>query len=127
MATKKHFRELSPTTVSRSRKLRREMTKVEGRLWWFLRMKQYKYKFRRQHPIGPYIVDFVCIDKKLIVELDGSQHAEQQTYDQHRDAFLQSNGYRVLRFWNNAVTENIEGVIEEILKALQDPHRLASG
>jgi len=95
------------------------MTKVEGRLWWFLRQKQLDdYKFRRQHPIGSYIADFVCIEQKLIIELDGGQHAEQQDYDKKRDEFLQSKGYRVLRFWNNQVTENIEGVIETILSAL---------
>ena len=77
-------------------------------------------KFRRQQPIGKYIVDFVCLDKKLIVEVDGSQHGDQIPYDNERTAWLESEGYRVLRFWNNEVLEDAEIVSEVVVKALED-------
>lgn len=75
-------------------------------------------KFRRQHPIGRYIVDFVCLEKKLIVELDGGQHSLQQNYDEERSAWLESRGYRVLRFWDNQVFEETQGVKDEIGRVL---------
>ena len=71
-------------------------------------------KFKRQKPMGHYIVDFVCVERRLIIELDGGQHAEQTVHDQHRDAWLRSEGYTVLRFWNNDVMQNVEGVFEQI-------------
>jgi very-short-patch-repair endonuclease len=76
-------------------------------------------KFKRQKPMGRYIVDFVCMEQRLIIELDGGQHqAEQATYDQQRDAWLHGEGYTVLRFWNNDVMQNLEGVLEQIRYAL---------
>jgi adenine-specific DNA-methyltransferase len=78
-------------------------------------------KFRRQHPVGPFIVDFCCPEAKLILELDGGQHALQRQGDAKRTAFLETNGYRVLRFWDNEVLANIEGVLERIAEALRDP------
>ncbi len=77
-------------------------------------------KFRRQYPIGPYVADFCCVERQLIVELDGGQHAEpaQQGADQRRSAVLAASGYRVLRFWDSEVLTNIEGVLEEILRQL---------
>ena len=75
-------------------------------------------KFRRQVPIGNYIIDFVCQEAKLIIELDGSQHLEQQDYDEERTKYLEAHGYRVLRFWNNHVTNDIESVLQVIWNAL---------
>jgi very-short-patch-repair endonuclease len=102
-----------------ARKLRKEQTDAERRLWWQLRNRQLEgWKFRRQYPIGDYIADFVCIDAKLIVELDGGQHSEQRQYDENRTRDLEKAGFVVLRFWNNDVLTNSEGVIEEILRML---------
>ena len=99
------------------------MTDAERRLWQSLRQRQLNgYKFRRQQPLGPYIVDFVCFEARLIVELDGSQHQQQEAYDHARDAWLRQQGYRVLRFWNNAVFENHDGVLMSILAKLTSPH-----
>ncbi len=101
------------------RKLRTEPTAVERRLWQYLRGRQLEgCKFRRQHPFGNYILDLVCLDKMLVVELDGGQHATNGTYDEERTRFLEKAGFRVLRFWNNEVFENIEGVVEVISAAL---------
>jgi very-short-patch-repair endonuclease len=82
------------------------------------------YKFRRQQPIGNYIVDFVCLEKRLIVELDGGQHAESD-YDAKRDAWLSEQGFSVLRFWNNDVLKNVEGVTERIFEKLKSSPFLA--
>jgi very-short-patch-repair endonuclease len=102
-----------------ARKLRKEQTDAERRLWWQLRNRQLEgWKFRRQCPIGDYIADFVCIDARLIVELDGGQHSEQRQYDENRTRDLEKAGFVVLRFWNNDVLTNSEGVIEEILRML---------
>ena len=79
------------------------------------------YKFRRQQPIGPYIVDFACLEKRLIIELDGGQHAEQLEYDSERDAWLCEQGFTVLRFWNNDALQNINGAKESILSKLECP------
>jgi very-short-patch-repair endonuclease len=79
-------------------------------------------KFRRQHPIGPYIADFCCVERGLIVELDGSQHAVQAEKDQERSAFLNAHGYRVVRFWDNQVFEDMPAVLEEIVRFVGDPH-----
>ena len=107
----------SPT----ARNLRKNQTEAETRLWHYLRRKQLGgYRFRRQAPIGPYVADFFCPSAKLIIELDGGQHAERQAEDARRTAWLSERGYRVVRFWNNDVFENIEGVMGEIAKALND-------
>lgn len=76
--------------------------------------------FRRQHAIGKYIPDFVCIEKKLIIELDGSRHLEQKEYDEDRTKYLESLGYKVVRFWNNDAMKNMDGVISVIMNALGD-------
>ena len=82
-----------------ARSLRKDMTDTERMLWHALRGKQlHESRFRRQHPIGPYIADFACIDKKLLIELDGGQHQDQIVYDQHRTVFLEMQGWQVLRF-----------------------------
>jgi len=111
---------------SRERNLRRAQTDAEARLWRHLRDRRLaSYKFRRQHRIGAYFVDLVCAEAKLIVELDGGQHAERKSYDAARTVALEAAGYRVIRFWNDDVLERTEVVLEEILCALneRDPRR----
>lgn len=104
----------------RARKLRREQTDAEGKLWYRLRARRLAgYKFKRQFPIGPFIADFACVELKLIIEADGGQHAERQAYDANRSRWLQSKGWRVLRFWNNEIQDNIEGVTETLLEAVR--------
>ena len=101
------------------RKLRSEPTDAEQRLWQYLRGRQIEgCKFRRQHPFGDYILDFACLDRKIAVELDGSQHADSTEYDAERTKSLEKAGFVVLRFWNNEVFENIEGVVQVIIAAL---------
>jgi very-short-patch-repair endonuclease len=103
-----------------SRKLRRDQTPAETKLWQALRAHQAgDVHFRRQHAIGNYIVDFCSPRQKLVIEVDGSQHLEQVEYDNRRTAFLESKGYRVLRFWNDDVMKNLEGVMIVILEALE--------
>ena len=105
---------------SRARALRKNPTDAENKLWLHLRLRQIEgYKFRRQQPIGIYIVDFACMEEKLIVELDGGQHSERINCDSRLTAWLRSQGYRVLRFWNNEVLENIEVVLDVIFRALR--------
>jgi very-short-patch-repair endonuclease len=100
---------------SHARELRNNATDVERILWQNLRDSKLEgIKFRRQQPIEDYIVDFVSFSPKLIIEVDGSQHSENQKYDEKRDQCLRNNGFVVLRFWNNEVLENIEGVLEVI-------------
>ncbi len=100
---------------SKARSLRNNCTDVERLLWQFLRNSQIEgTKFRRQQPVEDYIVDFVSFSPKLIIELDGGQHAGNVRYDEQRDACLRNNGFTVLRFWNNDVIENREGVLEVI-------------
>jgi very-short-patch-repair endonuclease len=110
----------NPKTRTYAIELRREPTPVERKLWSKIRNDQLGVSFRRQHAIGNYIPDFVCIEKKLIIELDGSQHLEQEEYDQERTKYLESLGYKVIRFWNNDVTNNIDGVILAITHAMED-------
>ena len=108
-------------STSVARRLRKNSTDVERVFWNRVRDRRLSgYKFKRQHPIGPYIVDFICAEERLIVELDGGQHACLKE-DKARDAFLLSDGYRVLRFWNNDVLTNINGVLETVLSNLQAP------
>lgn len=103
-----------------ARKLRKSMTKEENRLWYFLRAGRLeRYKFRRQEPIGNYIVDYVCFEKKMIVECDGGHHLKSDN-DQRRDLYFHQRGYRVLRFWNNEILNNIDGVLEVILGVLKN-------
>ena len=95
------------------------MTDAEQRLWFFLRKRCLSgWRFRRQVPIGPYIVDFACFERRVIIEIDGSQHASAHTYDSRRDRYLSARGFRVLRFWNNEVLENPDGVAQIIRAAL---------
>ncbi|MEK7304320.1 MAG: endonuclease domain-containing protein [Pseudomonadota bacterium] len=95
------------------------MTDVERLLWRAIRGKQvHACRFRRQHPIGPYIADFACIEQWLVVELDGGQHQEQNAQDEQRAAYLQSLGWQILRFWNNEVLNNLDGVLSTIVEHL---------
>jgi very-short-patch-repair endonuclease len=105
-----------------ARTLRKDPTHAERVLWQRLRRRQLAgFKFRRQHSVGPYICDFACLEASIIVELDGSQHAEQSDYDMRRDTFLRSRGFRVLRFWNNDVLVRTEVILETIYEAM---HRI---
>src|SRR5262245_61602220 len=102
-----------------ARDLRNNATEAERRLWQHLRRRQLNgFKFRRQRPIGRYVCDFVCLEAGIVVELDGSQHLAQAPYDAQREAYLKSNGFRVLRFWNDAVFSEPEAVVQTILAAL---------
>ena len=106
----------------RARAMRTNATPAEQRLWAMLRDRRMpSCKFRRQHVIAPYIVDFACIERSLIVEADGSQHVDSIS-DQKRDVYLSRRGFRILRFWNNDVFENPSGVFEIIYAALHTPH-----
>ena len=109
----------SEVLKNNSRLLRKSMTDAERRLWQAIRLRQVDgFKFRRQCPIGRYIVDFACPERKLIIELDGGQHAEQESYDCDRTIWLMSQGFRVMRFWNNEVLTNLNGVKEAIYNAI---------
>src|SRR5215470_16920470 len=113
----------SSTARDRARQLRRDQTDAEQFLWSRLRSRQVcRAKFRRQHPVGPFITDFCCPEGKVIVELDGGQHADQTSTDQKRSRLLEAHGYRVLRFWDNDVLMNLEGVLERIAEVLTYPH-----
>lgn len=104
--------------VEFARKLRKEQTPQESKFWSIVRNhKFYSLEFRRQYPMGDYIVDFICREKKIIIELDGGQHNELENveYDKQRSLYLEKRGYKVIRFWNNDIDDNIEGVYE-ILK-----------
>ncbi len=98
-----------------ARRLRKTPTDAESRLWRRLRQKQLDgFRFRRQHPLGPYVADFFCAEARLIVEVDGGQHARALERDDARSRWLAARGYRVLRFWNNEVLGNTDGVIDVI-------------
>ena len=102
----------------RARTLRTTMTDAERRLWACLRNRRFVgYKFRRQHPLGPFIADFACIEHRLVIEADGGQHAESKS-DDRRTAWLEHRGWRVLRFWNNDILKNTDDVQEMILAVL---------
>ncbi len=113
-------------TLQHARDLRKELTEAEKRLWQLLRQESLGIKFRKQHPIGPYIVDFAAYEPKLIVELDGGQHATPDAiaYDHQRTEFLQQQGFAILRFWNNEMLENSEAVLTKIVEMAQSisPH-----
>ena len=107
--------------TARAKRLRRSSTDAERKLWRYLRSRQLGgHRFRRQQPLDPYIVDFVCLDSKLVVEVDGGQHTERVGCDERRTRWLESQGFRVLRFWNNQVLTEIEGVMQTIMMALAE-------
>ncbi|NCX94400.1 MAG: endonuclease domain-containing protein [Gammaproteobacteria bacterium] len=103
----------------RARCLRKNMTDAERMLWSYLQRDQFGVRFRRQVPIGPYIVDFACFDPKIAIECDGGQHQEQHAYDAKRDQFLRQLNFEVIRFWNHEILENIEGVFAVIQSRIE--------
>lgn len=115
-------RRTTPKGYENARKLRKELTPAERKLWAYLRGdKLDRINFRRQHAIGNYVTDFCSPKAKLIIELDGSQHLEQEEYDSERTKYLEEQGYKVIRFWNNQIMADMNGVILAIMNAL-DPH-----
>ena len=112
------------TLKTKARNLRVNQTDAEKKLWQYLRNRNLQgYKFRRQYPIGQYIVDFVCCENHLIIELDGSQHMDMEYYDKKRTLFLETKKYFVIRFWNNDVLNNCSGVLETLTLALSQRER----
>lgn len=115
----------SPKVFGHAKQLHRNMTPAEIKLWVRLRAHRLEgIHFRNQHAIGNYVVDFCAPRKKLIIELDGSQHLEQEGYDKERTEYLESKGYKVLRFWNNDVMKDIDGVIRAIMLVLKSERPL---
>ena len=109
-------------TIENSRQLRKNMTLQEKKLWSVIRNRQFfGYRFRRQFPIGQYIVDFICREKKIIIEIDGGQHNEIKNiqYDNKRTEYLISEGYKVMRFWNNDIDKNICGVYDKLKEVFE--------
>ena len=107
------------TLLKNAKALRSNMTDAERKLWYHLRAHRFMgRKFKRQKPLGNYVVDFVCMEEQLIIELDGGQHADAVEYDRQRDTWLRSQGYTVLRFWNNEMLSEPESVLERIRVAL---------
>ena len=107
--------------MHRAGELRGNQTEAEAKLWAYLRAHRAKgVHFHRQYAIGKYIVDFCAARKKLVIEVDGSQHVDQEEYDRDRTAFLELKGYRVLRFWNDEVLKSINGVMAIILDELEN-------
>ena len=102
-----------------ARLLRGRMTEAEQHLWLRLRRQQLGVRFRRQHPVGPYIADFACIQPPLIIEIDGSQHLDSAS-DRQRDAKIATLGFRVRRYWNHDVLTRTDDVVEDILRAIDD-------
>jgi very-short-patch-repair endonuclease len=110
----------TPKIFGYAKQLPRNMTPAEVRLWARLRAHRLEgIHFRNQHALGNYVVDFCAPRKKLIIELDGSQHMEQEGYDKERTEYLESKGYTVLRFWNNDVMKEIDGVIRAMVQAME--------
>ncbi len=101
-------------TRDRAKRLRSDLTDAETKLWLRLRGNQLAVKFRRQHAIGPFVTDFCCVERHLVIELDGGQHAEQAEYDASRTTYLASRGYRVIRFWDDVVLNSVNAVLEQI-------------
>lgn len=107
-------------TKAKARELRTRFNEAETLLWQQLRGRRFQgFKFRRQRPLGPYILDFVCLEAGLVIEIDGGQHSEQQAYDQQRTALIESQGLTVTRFWNHEVMNETPAVLEKIWQTLQ--------
>lgn len=114
------YKRTTPKVFGHAKQLHRNMTPAEVKLWARLRAHRLEsVHFRNQHAIGNYVVDFCAPRKKLIIELDGSQPLEQEVYDKERTEYLESKGYKVLRFWNNDVMNDIESVIRAIIQAME--------
>jgi len=109
-----------PRLTERARTLRKNLTDAEKYLWKHLRMNQLdNLRFRRQAPIDQYVVDFICFEKRLIIEADGGQHNDSES-DRIRDSYLKEQGFRVMRFWNHDILSNVQGVLEMIRASCQD-------
>ena len=116
----RRVRGAKPKQVARSRRLRRNFTDAEMKLWLSLRDRRlYGQKFLRQVSMGPYMVDFICREHQLIVEVDGGQHADSEA-DARRDAYFSERGYRTLRFWNSDVLSNLDGVLVSIANSFRE-------
>jgi len=116
------------STLTKARALRAHPTDAEKRIWYLLRSRRFcAHKFRRQHLIGPFIVDFACIRQRLVIELDGGQHQVDVQADRARDSFLRAKGFRVLRFWNDDVLGNTQLVLEAIAQCLDAAPTLSPG
>ena len=114
------MRGVSEKLKNRSRQLRQKMTPSETKLWAALRDRRYvNLKFRRQQAIGPFIADFCCWDKKIVLEFDGDSHAGKEGYDRARQTWLEKNGWTVLRFWDSEVYGNFDGVMQAIYSACE--------
>ena len=110
-------KKLSDNITKIAKNLRKKSTDAERKLWAHLRAKRLEgYKFRRQEPIGNYVVDFVCFENRVVIEIDGSQHQIEKNKDLKRDRWLKEQGFKVLRVWNNEVLMNIEGVLQVIME-----------
>jgi very-short-patch-repair endonuclease len=119
MPTGFHHRPAKAITRKNAKRLRRDATDAETKMWQLLRGRRLaQFKFRRQTPVGGYILDFVCFERKLAIEVDGSQHFE-STNDASRDTILRREGFRVLRYWNNDVLQRPNAVLEDILAHLE--------
>jgi very-short-patch-repair endonuclease len=115
-------RETQPCAKALAKSLRRSLTEAERKLWWGLRHRGVEgFRFRRQHPIGPCVADFCCLEARLVVEVDGSQHADtQRAHDEHRTQWLESQGFKVMRFWNWEVVDDPRYVCGFVLDALNE-------
>lgn len=107
--------------IAAARRLRQEATRAERRVWSFLRQRPGGLKFRRQHPIGPYVADFACPESRLVIELDGASHLEAGAaeHDARRAAWLEKQGWRVVRFWNPQSFEEVDGIVSAIVDEAQ--------
>jgi very-short-patch-repair endonuclease len=115
-------RRSSPNIIGKAKGLRKKLTDAERLLWNHLRARRMEgVKFRRQEPIGKFIVDFVSLEKQIVIEVDGGQHSANKQEDRERDSWLKNEGFRVLRFWNNEVLEDTEAVLETIRKNCLSP------
>jgi Uncharacterized protein conserved in bacteria len=118
----KNRRAAGQRLISNARRMRHEPTDAERKFWFAVRGRKFDgYKFKRQYPVGPYIADFVCLDQRLIVELDGGQHAQQVEYDITRTDYLRTRGFRVLRIWNDDFLRTPDAILEGVWRALTAP------
>lgn len=112
-----------PKLTTLRKNLRKSSTPQESKLWFYLRGNNLGVKFRRQHGVGSYIADFYCKEKNLVIEIDGSQHIEAEKYDAQRDTYTESLGLGIIRFWNNEIDTNMEGVLMRIKEYIDSPLR----